>query len=220
MRSIAITAVALAMLAASASANYCYFNTTSGNATVNLNGIADYHGTAAGYTIFVSPCATVNTTDCGAAFGTVSRGQSVSCFNTAPKRTFTTVGNVTTTSFVFDSQTTTLAMLMQGATVRKLRTKYVCDPAATNVTEGPASYSAVTYELTITFYTAAACPIANTPAPTPAPTPGSDDDGNKLSTWAIVGIIAGCVVAIVVVGFVCFKCRSGDSQAEGEYARV
>lgn len=218
MRTIA-TIVAVALIVATAAAdNACFFNATS-KTQVNLNGMADYRGTAAGYTIDVSPCVKVNSTDCAMAYGSVAKGRTVSCFQNAPQRAFDTTTN--TTTFVFNTAVNTLAMLMEGSTVRRLRTQYVCDPAATNVTEDGSSYRQVDYQLTIKFKTAAACPFVPTPAPTPAPhVDHHDDDDNKLSTWAIVGIIAGCVVAIVVLAFVCFKCRSGESQAEGEYARV
>jgi len=220
MRTIA-TVVAVALIVATAAADSgCVFNTTNGT-VVDLNSVGQYRGHAAGYTIDISPCVKVNMTDCMMSYGGVYKSRSSTCFKTAPSRQFDAVNNKT--SFVFDSPATTLAMLMQGNAVRKLRTTYTCDPAATNVTESNSNYNAVKYELTINFNTAAACPASPTPAPTTTPAPSVDhggDDDNKLSTWAIVGIIAGCVVAIVIVAFVCFKCRSTESQAEGEYARV
>lgn len=226
MRAVTV-AIAVALLVASATADFCNINATA-TTKVNLNTVQTYTGTAAGYRIDVSPCTAKNMTECDnkMAFGTVSKGNTVSCFMTAPTVTFDTATN--TTKLAFSSELrSTLALLMNGSAVRRLTTKYVCDKAATTVVEDGAVYKSVTRELVVTFKTASACPFVPTAAPTQMPTTtaaplphGGDDDDKKLSTWAIVGIIAGCVVAVVVVAFVCFKCRSGESQAEGEYARV
>lgn len=221
MRAVTV-AIAVALLVATAAAdNFCNLNATS-KTVVNLNTVQEFQGSADGYMVDISPCAKVNTTDCTEAYGTVTKARTVSCFKSKPTVTFDPLTN--TTTLTFDSQVqSTLAMLMAGGVVRRLRTKYVCDPTAANVTNGGATYSPVNFQLTINFRTAAACPFVPTAAPTPAPQPiphHDDDDDKKLSTWAIVGIIAGCVVAVVVVAFVCFKCRSSDSSAEGEYARV
>ena len=214
MRTIA-TVVAVALIVATAAAdNACFFNATS-KTQVNLNGMADYRGTAAGYTIDVSPCVKVNSTDCAMAYGSVAKGRTVSCFQNAPQRAFDTTTN--TTTFVFNTAVNTLAMLMEGSTVRRLRTQYVCDPTATNVTEDGSSYRQVDYQLTIKFKTAAACPFVPTPAPTPAPHVDHHDDDDDGKTVAAAIAVAVVVVVFVGIGgmILYFRKTAGSQDTEG-----
>jgi len=212
MRAVTV-AIAVALLVATAAAdNFCNLNATS-KTVVNLNTVQEFQGSADGYMVDISPCAKVNTTDCTEAYGTVTKARTVSCFKSKPTVTFDPLTN--TTTLTFDSQVqSTLAMLMAGGVVRRLRTKYVCDPTATNVTNGGATYSPVNFQLTINFRTAAACPFVPTAAPTPAPHhDDGDDNGKKIGAGIAVGVV---VVIFVGIGLMILYFRRTAARQDTE----
>ena len=233
MKAVLICA-ALAVLAATASAvNVCVFEQTS---TLGIPEIVNMTGALfdpeEGVTISgrayrpfkFSPCEPAVFPDNCTGYAYIKRGSAASCFAAPPKASaYNTTTNATT--LTFSSARASMMALLLGEKLTSLQAQMVCDEArADNGLHLVGSMSSVVNgHMTIYFQTKSACavPIGPTEAPgTPAPISGGDDDKKGLTTWEIVGIIAGCVVFVVVVVFVIFQCRRSDTQAEGQYSRV
>jgi len=97
-----------------------------------------------------------------------------------------------------------------------------CDPTATEgLTFVEGNYTSSTGAAHLSFKSTVPCtPAVPTPSPaTPAPTDGGSD-GGKLSTGAVVGIIAGSAVVVVSLGVAITKFRASSTSTDGTYTRV
>ena len=230
MKAIALFALAASLLFAAAAADQCVIESGDVNGErmiVNLTAVSAFdlqvvpmYGLVSSAVVGLSPCQPKNfDATCGAGFAFVEVGRMSACYATAPTSTANGTTNMTTMTFAPTRNQTSFLFAVAPAT---LTVSYVCNSAYGNTLHFDAGSQSSTGDITLVFATGAACPVPAPPtvAPTPLPNPDDDDDKKKLSTWAIVGIIVGCVVFLViaVVGFM--KCRNHEYGAEGEYSRV
>jgi hypothetical protein len=206
----------------------CHFRGVDGT-IIDASALPSYNNTAMsvsgmpGYFFQLSPCAPVNfTTECSQSFAYIAKGAASSCFATPP------VGNVNGTGNGTKAYTTYTSGQMKSsylavALATTLDIVYYCNETGAKDELTLIKASQRGERFTIEFSTVAVCNLVpdSTPAPptTTAPVDDNKGDDNKLSTWAIVGIIVGAVVLIVGVGVACWKCRSSNPE-EAEYRHV